>query len=228
MTEPVIVLIEDDPETRRLLRTHLLRQGYRLYEAATGAALLVEAARRRPDVVVVDLALPDMDGIEVIRRLREWTSVPVLVLLAHDRDDDKVAALDAGADDCVTRPFAIGEFLARIRVALRHASGAGRSEGVFTLGDLRVDLARRRVFLSDEEVRLTPIQYRLLATLIRHAGSVLTHGRILAEVWGPSYTEEVHYLRVYIALLRRKIETDPTNPRYLLTETGVGYRLASE
>lgn len=229
MTEPVIVLVEDDPETRRLLRANLLKQGYRLFEAATGADVLVEAARRRPDVVVLDLDLPDMDGIEVIRRLREWTSVPVIVLAARDRDSDKVAALDAGADDYVTRPFGIGEFLARIRVALRHASGAGRSEeAVFTLGDLRVDLARRRVFLTDKDVRLTPIEYRLLAMLVRHPGFVLTHRQILTEVWGPAYAEEVHYLRVYMAQLRRKIETDPATPRYLLTESGVGYRLASE
>jgi two-component system KDP operon response regulator KdpE len=229
MTEPVILLIEDDPETRRLLRDDVLSQGYRLFEASTGAEGLVEAASRRPDVVVVDLDLPGMDGIEVIRRLREWTSVPVVVLSARDQESDKVVALDAGADDYITRPFGIEEFLARIRVALRHAAGAGRpEEAVFTLGDLRVDLARRRVFLTDRDVRLTPIEYRLLTTLVHHAGFVLTHRQILTEVWGPSHTEEVHYLRVYMAQLRRKIEADPARPRYLLTEPGVGYRLASE
>lgn len=227
--EPVIVLIEDDSETRSFVRASLLTHGYRLLEALTGVDGLTEAANSRPDVVVVERDLPDMDGIEVVRRLREWTSVPVVVLSARDQENDKVAALDAGADDYVTRPFGIDEFLARIRVALRHAAGAGRpEEAVFTLGDLRVDLARRRVFLADREVRLTPIEYRLLITLVHHAGNVLTHRQILREVWGPSHTEEVHYLRVYMAHLRRKIETDPTKPRYLLTEPGVGYRLAPE
>jgi two-component system KDP operon response regulator KdpE len=227
--EPVIVLIEDDSETRSFVRARLLTQGYRLLEALTGVDGLTEAANSRPDVVVVERDLPDMDGIEVVRRLREWTSVPVVVLSARDQEGDKVAALDAGADDYLTRPFGIDEFMARIRVALRHAAGAGRpEEAVFTLGDLRVDLARRRVFLADRDVRLTPIEYRLLITLVHHAGNVLTHRQILTEVWGPSHTEEVHYLRVYMAHLRRKIEADPTNPRYLLTEPGVGYRLAPE
>jgi two-component system KDP operon response regulator KdpE len=227
--EPVIVLIEDAPEVRNVVRTSLLKQGYRLFEAPTGVDGLTEAANNRPDVVVVERDLPDMDGIDVVRRLREWTSVPVVVLSARDQESDKVAALDAGADDYVTRPFGIDEFLARIRVALRHAGGAGRpEEAVFTLGDLRVDLARRRVFLADRELRLTPIEYRLLATLIHHAGNVLTHRQLLTEVWGPSHIEEVHYLRVYVAHLRRKIEANPTTPRYLLTEPGVGYRLASE
>jgi len=227
--EPVIVLIEDDSETRSFVRTSLLTQGHRLFEAPTGADGLTEAANTRPDVVVVERDLPDMDGIEVVRRLREWTSVPVVVLSARDQESDKVAALDAGADDYVTRPFGIDEFLARIRVALRHGSGAGRpEEAVFTLGYLRVDLARRRVFLAEREVRLTPIEYRLLATLVHHAGNVLTHRQLLTEVWGPSHTEEVHYLRVYMVHLRRKIEADATSPRYLLTEPGVGYRLASE
>jgi two-component system, OmpR family, KDP operon response regulator KdpE len=228
MPKPVIVLIEDDLVARRLLRTILLGHGYCLFEAATGLNGLAEAASRRPDVVVVDLGLPDMDGIEVIRRLREWTSVPVVVFSARHQESDKVAALDAGADDYVTRPFGSAEFLARLRVALRHAAGARREQAVFTLGDLRVDLARRRVFVTDKEVRLTPIEYRLLITLIHHAGFVLTHRQILTEVWGPSYTEEVHYLRVHVAHLRRKIEADPTTPRYVLTEARLGYRLASE
>ena len=226
--EPVIVLIEDDPAIRSFVRASLLAQRYRLCEAPTGVDGLTEAANNRPDVVVVARDLPDMDGIEVVRRLREWTSVPVIVLSARDQESDKVATLDAGADDYVTRPFGIDEFLARLRVALRHAAGAGRpEEPVFTLGDLRVDLARRRVFLAESELRLTPIEYRLLAALVHHAGNVLTHRQLLTEVWGPSHTEEVHYLRVYMAHLRRKIEADPTNPRYLLTESGVGYRLAS-
>jgi two-component system KDP operon response regulator KdpE len=227
--EPVVVLIEDDPETRRLVGRSLLTQGCRLFEASTGADGLTEVASRRPDVIVVDLDLSDMDGIEVIRRLREWTSAPVIAVSARDQESDKVAALDAGADDYVMRPVGIDEFLARVRVALRRAAGAGRrEEAVFTLGDLRVDHARRRVFLADKEVRLTPIEYRVLTTLVHHAGFVLTHRQILGEVWGPSHVEEVHYLRVYMRQLRRKIEADPTRPRYLLTEPGVGYRLASE
>lgn len=230
MPEPVIVLIEDEPQIRRFLRVTLAGQEYRLFEAVTGADGLVEAATRQPDVVIVDLGLPDMDGIEVIRRLREWTAVPIIVLSARGREGDKVAALDAGADDYVSKPFGVGELLARIRVALRHAAGAprGGDDAVFAVGDLRVDLARRHVFVGGKEVHLTPIEYKLLTTLVRHAGKVLTHGQLLKEVWGPSHGEEAHYLRVYMAQLRRKLEADPTRPRYLLTEPGVGYRLAGE
>ena len=230
MPEPIIVLIEDEPQIRRFLRVTLAGQEYRLFEAVTGADGLVEAATRQPDVVIVDLGLPDMDGIEVIRRLREWTAVPIIVLSARGQEGDKVAALDAGADDYVSKPFGVGELLARIRVALRHAAGAprGGDDAVFAVGDLRVDLARRHVFVGGKEVHLTPIEYKLLTTLVRHAGKVLTHGQLLKEVWGPSHGEEAHYLRVYMAQLRRKLEADPTRPRYLLTEPGVGYRLAAE
>jgi len=230
MPEPIIVLIEDEPQIRRFLRVTLAGQEYRLFEAVTGADGLVEAATRQPDVVIVDLGLPDMDGIEVIRRLREWTAVPIIVLSARGQEGDKVAALDAGADDYVSKPFGVGELLARIRVALRHAAGAlrGGDDALFAVGDLRVDLARRHVFVGGQEVHLTPIEYKLLTTLVRHAGKVLTHGQLLKEVWGPSHGEEAHYLRVYMAQLRRKLEADPTRPRYLLTEPGVGYRLAGE
>jgi len=229
MGEPVIVLIEDELPIRRFLRATLQAQGYRLFEAPTGADGLVEAASRQPDVVIVDLGLPDMDGLEVIRRLREWTSVPVIVLSARGQERDKVAALDAGADDYVSKPFGPGELLARIRVALRHAAGIGRpEEAAFAVGDLQVDLAHRRVTVAGKEVHLTPIEYRLLTTLVRHAGKVLTHKQLLTEVWGPSHVDQAHYLRVYMGQLRRKIEVDPARPRYLLTEPGVGYRLAAE
>lgn len=230
MPEPVIVLIEDEAPIRRFLRATLLSQGYRLFEATTGADGLVEAATRQPDVVIVDLVLPDIDGIEVIRRLREWTAVPVIVLSARGQERDKVAALDAGADDYVSKPFGVSELMARIRVALRHGAGATRSgdDAVFSVGDLRVDLARRHVFIAGNEAHLTPTEYRLMTTLVRHAGKVLTHRQLLKEVWGPSHADEAHYLRVYMAQLRRKLEADPTRPRYLLTEPGVGYRLAAE
>jgi two-component system, OmpR family, KDP operon response regulator KdpE len=228
MSEPVVVLIEDEPQIRRFLRTTLGSQGYRLVEAATGADGLVEAASRQPDVVIVDLGLPDIDGLEVIRRLREWSTVPIIVLSARGQEPDKVVALDLGADDYVSKPFGADELLARVRVALRHKAAVAREDAVFTSGELRVDLGRRHVFVRDQEVKLTPTEYRLLTTLVRYAGRVLTHRQLLKEVWGPNQTEEAHYLRVYMAQLRRKIEADPAQPRYLLTEPGVGYRLADE
>ena len=228
MSEPIVVLIEDEPQIRRFLRTTLGSQGYRLFEAATGADGLVEAASRQPDVVIVDLGLPDIDGLEVIRRIREWSTVPIIVLSARGQEADKVVALDVGADDYVSKPFGAEELLARVRVALRHKAGVAREDAVFTAGDLRVDLGRRHVFVRDQEVKLTPTEYRLLTTLVRYAGRVLTHRQLLKEVWGPNQTEEAHYLRVYMAQLRRKIEIDPAQPRYLLTEPGVGYRLAAE
>jgi len=181
-------------------------------------------------VVIVDLGLPDMDGLEVIRRLREWSAVPVIVLSARGQERDKVAALDAGADDYVSKPFSAGELLARIRVALRHAAGATHegSEAAFKVGDLQVDLLRRHVTVGATEVRLTPIEYKLLATLVRHSGKVVTHQQLLREVWGPSHEGQAHYVRVYMAHLRHKLEAEPARPRYLLTEPGVGYRLAAE
>jgi two-component system KDP operon response regulator KdpE len=228
VSEPVVVLIEDEPQIRRFLRATLGSQGYRLFEAATAADGLVEAASRQPDVVIVDLGLPDMDGLDVIRRVREWSTVPIIVLSARGQEADKVAALDGGADDYVSKPFGAEELLARLRVALRHKAGVAREDAVFTTGELRVDLGRRHVFVRDQEVKLTPTEYRLLTTLVRYAGRVMTHRQLLKEVWGPNQTEEAHYLRVYMAQLRRKIEADSTRPRYLLTEPGVGYRLAGE
>ncbi len=227
---PGIVLIEDEPQIRRFLRPALAGQGYRLFEAATGEAGLIETATRQPDLVVLDLGLPDMDGIEVIRRLREWTAIPIIILSARGQESDKIAALDAGADDYVSKPFGIGELLARMRVALRHAThGPGESgEATFAIGDLQVDLSRRQVTVAGEAIHLTPIEYRLLTTLIRHAGKILTHQHLLREVWGPNQTDQAQYLRVYIAQLRRKLEKDPAQPRYVLTEPGVGYRLAAD
>jgi two-component system, OmpR family, KDP operon response regulator KdpE len=230
MPDPVVVLIEDEPPIRRFLRATLAGQGYKLFEAGTGADGVVEVGSRQPDVVIVDLGLPDMDGLDVIRRIREWSGVPIIVLSARGQERDKVAALDAGADDYVSKPFSAGELLARIRVALRHTAGASHEgdDAVFKVGELRVDLLHRQVLVGEKPVALTPIEYRLLTTLVHHAGKVVTHQQLLHEVWGPSHTEQTHYVRVYMAHLRHKLEAEPARPRYLLTEPGVGYRLASE
>jgi two-component system KDP operon response regulator KdpE len=228
--DPVVVLIEDEPQIRRFLRTTLTGNGYRLFEATTGTDGLVEVGSRQPDVVIVDLGLPDVDGLDVIRRLREWTAVPILVLSARGGERDKVTALDAGADDYVSKPFGADELLARIRVALRHTVGASHEgeEAAFEVGPLRVDLLRRQVSVGGAPVHLTPIEYKLLTTLIRHAGKVVTNPQLLREVWGPSHADQGHYVRVYMAHLRHKLEAEPANPRYLLTEPGVGYRLVVE
>ena len=228
---PLILLIEDESPIRKFVRLSLESEGYRLAEAETGKQALMLAASELPEVVILDLGLPDMDGLEVLRRLREWLAAPVIVLSARGQEKDKVAALDAGADDYLTKPFGVGELLARLRVAFRHAArsdGRAKAEPRFTVGELSVDLGARRVFAGDREVRLTPIEYRLLTVLVQHAGKVLTHRYLLKEVWGPGNAEEVHYLRVFMAGLRRKLEADPSQPRYLLTEQGVGYRLADE
>ena len=225
---PLIVLIEDEPQIRRFLRATLGSQGYRLHEATTGEDGLVEAATRQPDVVIIDLGLPDIDGLEVIRRLREWSRVPIIVLSARGQERDKVAALDAGADDYVSKPFAVGELQARLRVALRHAATGDSGEPTFTVGDLRIDQMKRQIRVAGKEVHLTPIEYRLLTTLARHPGRVMSQKQLLKDVWGPGQTEQAHYLRVYMGTLRRKLEQDPARPRYLLTEPGVGYRLAAE
>jgi two-component system, OmpR family, KDP operon response regulator KdpE len=229
MPDPVVVLIEDEPQIRKFLRATLTGQGYRLFEAATGSDGVVEVGSRQPDVVIVDLGLPDIDGLDVIRRVREWTDVPIIVLSARGQERDKVAALDAGADDYVSKPFGAGELLARIRVALRHRVGASHEDdAVFKVGELQVDLLHRKVQVGDRDVHLTPIEYKLLTALVRHAGKVVTHQHLLREVWGPAHTEQAHYVRVYMAHLRHKLEVEPARPRYLLTEPGVGYRLASE
>ncbi len=223
---PVALVIDDELQIRRLLRVTLEANGYRVFDAATGQDGIAQAAQRRPDVVLLDLGLPDLDGVEVLKRLREWSCVPVVVLSVRDREDDKVAALDAGADDYVTKPFASGELLARLRVAQRRAK-PGPEESVFRSGDLDVDLARRIVLRSGKEVKLTATEYALLALLVRHAGRVLTHRQLLTEVWGPNATAQTHYLRVYVAHLREKLETDPAKPELILTESGVGYRLVA-
>jgi two-component system KDP operon response regulator KdpE len=227
---PGVLVIEDDPQIQRFLRVALGGHGYRLFEATTGEAGLLEAATRQPDIVILDLGLPDIDGLDVIRRLREWTALPIIVLSARGQERDKIAALDAGADDYVSKPFGVGELLARMRAALRHATRNPDDvgESTFSLGDLHVDLSKRQVAVAGRQVHLTPIEYRLLTTLIRHAGKVLTQRQLLLEVWGPPYADQAHYLRVYMAQLRRKLEKDPARPRCLLTEPGVGYRLAAE
>jgi len=224
-----VLLIEDEAQIRKFLKAALQAQGYRLVESVSGEDGLVQAATRQPDLVIVDLGLPDMDGVDVIRKLREWGSMPIIVLSARGQERDKIAALDAGADDYVGKPFGVGELLARMRVALRHAARAREpDEPVVSLGDLNVDLARRRVLVAGREVHLTPIEYKLLTTLVRNAGKVLTQRQLLIEVWGPPYADQAHYLRVYMAQLRRKLEANPARPRYLLTEAGVGYRLAAD
>lgn len=226
---PLVLLIEDEPQMRRYLRAALESHDYRLVEATTAREGLAQATGRNPDVILLDLGLPDGDGIDLARRIREWASTPVIVISARGKEQDKVAALDAGADDYLTKPFGTDELLARLRVALRHvARAAAPDEPVFTTGELRVDLAARQVFMGDVEVHLTPTEYKLLTTLIRHAGKVVTHRLLLKEVWGPNAVEHTHYLRVYMTQLRHKLERDPTRPRHLQTEAGVGYRLRLE
>jgi two-component system KDP operon response regulator KdpE len=227
---PLILVIEDEPQMRRFLRAALGAQDYRLVEATTARDGLAQAASRNPDIVLLDLGLPDRDGLEVTRELRQWSAAPIIVLSARHREPDKVEALDLGADDYLTKPFGVEELLARIRVALRHAAQpvGGSPEPVFEAGDLRVDLARREVRRGGQEVHLTPTEYKLLTLLIRHAGKVLTHRQLLKEVWGVSYADQSHYVRVYMAQLRQKLENDPARPRLLITEPGVGYRLRAE
>lgn len=227
---PKVILIEDDPRIRRFVRVALDSHGFRLVEAETAREGILHSASDQPDLILLDLGLPDADGLELIRQVREWSNLPIIVLSARGQERDKVAALDAGADDYLTKPFGIDELLARMRAALRRASlpPEGSVEPVFTVGDLQIDFARRQVKARGAEVRLTPTEYRLLGVLARHAGKVLTHGQLLREVWGPGSTEETQYLRVYMGQLRRKIEADTARPRYLFTEPGVGYRLAAE
>src|SRR4030043_2232222 len=223
----MILLIEDEPQMLRLLRIILQSQGSGVVESPTGQEGLMQAATRAPDIILLDLGLPDIDGLEVTRRLREWSDIPIIVLSAREQEQDKIKALDAGADDYLTKPFGAGELLARIRVAIRHRAirEAGQQELVFILDNLRVDLARRQVFLNEKEVHLTPIEYKLLTVLIKNAGKVLTHRQLLKEVWGPSYLTETQYLRVYMTQLRHKLEADPARPVFLINEPGVGYRL---
>lgn len=223
-----LIVIEDETQIRRFLRTTLTSEGYQVIEAEDGRQGLIEAATRKPDLIILDLGLPDMDGVEVIKALRAWSSVPIIILSARSQENDKISALDVGADDYLVKPFSAGELLARIRVALRHASSAanGEEDGVFSVEQLKVDMIHRKITVSGAEIHLTPIEYRLLTVLIKHAGKVLTHRLLLNEVWGPNYVERAHYLRIYMGTLRHKLELDPARPRFLLTEVGVGYRLA--
>jgi two-component system KDP operon response regulator KdpE len=229
MTESAatILVVEDEPQMLRFLRTTLTAQGFRVVEAETAREGLVAATTQNPEVILLDLGLPDGDGIDVARQVREWSRVPIIVLSARGREEDKVGALDAGADDYLTKPFGANELLARIRVALRHAIESASAAGtpVLDIGPLHLDLGRREVTVSGREVHLTPIEYRLLCYLARNAGKVLTHRQILKEVWGPPYAGQTHYLRVFMAQLRRKIEPDAARPKLLVTEPGVGYRM---
>ena len=222
-----VLIIEDEIQIRRLVRISLTANGYRVFEAVTGGEGLAQAATLRPDVVILDLGLPDQDGLQVLKQLREWSQVPVIVLSVRDAEVDKIALLDAGADDYLTKPFSMGELLARLRVARRHRQLTPEST-TFQSGRLTVDFTRRLVAVAGENIKLTKTEYALLRLLVQHAGKVLTHTQILREVWGVGYTNETHYLRVYIAHLREKLEQDPANPELVLTEPGVGYRLAVE
>jgi two-component system KDP operon response regulator KdpE len=223
----VVLLIEDDVPMRRFLCTALRAHAWRVIEAATAREGLAQAAGRNPDVILLDLGLPDGDGLEVAPQIRQSTRAPIIVISARGREHDKVAALDLGADDYLTKPFGVPELLARMRVALRHASRPADAPDapVFEAGRVRVDLVGRRVYRADEEVHLTPTEYKLLTTMIRYAGRVATHRQLLEEVWGANYVGQTHYLRVYMAQLRHKLEPDPARPRLLATEPGVGYRL---
>lgn len=221
---PVALIIDDEVQIRRLLKISLEANGYKVFEAASGELGLAEAAQRRPDIIVLDLGLPDMEGVATLKRLREWSNVPVVVLSVRDREDDKIAALDNGADDYLTKPFGTGELLARLRVAQRHARPAPEA-AVFQTGHLEVDLVARTVKVKGKLVKLTATEYALLQLFVRHAGKVLTHRQILKEVWGPTYQEQTHYLRVYMTHLREKIEETPSQPELLITESGIGYRL---
>jgi two-component system KDP operon response regulator KdpE len=222
--EPLVLVVEDEPPLRRFLRAALESHGYRFVEAGSVREAEQLATSHNPDLFLLDLGLPDGDGVDLTRRLREWTRAPIVVISARGREEDKVDALDAGADDYLTKPFGVAELLARLRVALRHAAAGTSADPVLEVGGLRVDLARREVTVDGREVRLTPTEFRLLALLARHAGKVLTHRQILKEVWGPGAVE-AHYVRVHMAELRKKIEAEPARPRLLLTEPGVGYRL---
>jgi two-component system KDP operon response regulator KdpE len=223
---PLVLLIEDEVQMRRFLRVSLVSNGFQLIESETAQDGLAQAAARTPDLILLDLGLPDLDGLAVTKRLREWTTTPIIVISARETEDIKIEALDAGVDDFLTKPFGVGELLARIRVALRHAASAGAApKAQFSVGDVKVDLGRRQVLRRGEEIHLTPIEYKLLTTLIKHAGQVVTHRQLLREVWGPNSSEQTQYLRVYMGQLRHKLEENPGRPEYLVTEPGVGYRL---
>ena len=224
-----VLVVEDEPQIRRLLRTSLMGKSYRIMEAASGREGMAMAASHGPDLIILDLGLPDMDGLDVIREVRRWSRTPILVLTARGKERDKVTALDAGADDYVTKPFGMEELTARMRVLWRHAAARGLGDPpAVTIGALTIDLARRMVVLDGARVQLTPHEYAILAALTRARGKVVTHRQILKEVWGPEFTDQTHYVRIYLQRLRNKLETIPARPRYLISEPGVGYRLVDE
>ena len=225
---PIVLVVDDEPQIRRFLRPSLEAQHYLVFEAGSAAEALRQAAEQRPDVIVLDLGLPDQDGIAVIRQIREWSETPIIVLSVRNREADKVAALDAGADDYIEKPFAMGELLARIRAALRHQLRKAGETPVFRVGNLAVDLVRREVTLAGRAVKLSPREYDLLRFLVQHAGRVVTHRQLLHEVWGPAHVEDMQYLRVYVGQLRQKLETNSAAPTLIVTEPGVGYRLRDE
>ncbi len=227
---PEILIIEDDPQIRRFLRAALSAEQFRYHEAVTAAAGVAQAQARQPDLLLLDLGLPDQDGLHVIRAVRQSSQVPIIVLSARGQEKDKIEALDAGADDFVSKPFAVGELLARLRAALRRAATIrdGAEGATLRFGNITVDLEARLVRVGADEVHLTPIEFRLLEALVRHAGKVLTQRQLLVEVWGPQHSEQAQYLRVYMTQLRRKLEADPARPRHFRTEPGVGYRLVTE
>lgn len=227
---PLIALVEDEPQMRRFIRASLTVRGYRLIEGSTAQEALLLVSSRNPELLLLDLGLPDGDGIEITHRLREWSHVPIIILSARQLELDKVAALDAGADDYLSKPFGVDELLARMRVALRHAQLNVTSETpkVLEFGPLKIDLVHREVTQAGTPIRLTPTEHKLLVLLARNAGRVLTHRQILAEIWGPKHTDIVHHLRVHMAELRKKIEADPARPRLIMTEPGVGYRLREQ
>ena len=222
-----ILVVDDESSIRRFLRASLTAHGNEVLEAATGQEALTAASTRRPDLIILDLGLPDIEGVEITRRLREWTHIPIIILSVRDHETDKVAALDAGADDYLTKPFGTAELLARIRAAMRHARQP-MAEPIFTIGELKMDLDRRVVSIGQTQVQLTPTEYDLLRILVKNAGKVLTHQQLLREVWGVAAEQDMHMLRVNISNLRHKIESDPTRPRYIVTEPGVGYRLRGD
>ncbi|MGB8993649.1 MAG: response regulator [Desulfobaccales bacterium] len=226
-TNWVVLVVEDETPIRRFLKSALEAHGFKLLEATTGTQAIAMSASHNPDIILLDLGLPDIDGLEVIKRVREWSHTPIIVISARGKDTEKVAGLDAGADDYLTKPFSLEELAARMRVAVRHLtqSRVGKDEAIFQTGDLRVDLAGRMVWVGDREIHLTPIEFKLLAVLVRYSGKVLTHRQLLKEVWGYASDEQAHYLRNYIRSLRHKVEADPARPEYLRTEPGVGYRL---
>jgi len=219
-------VVEDEPDIRRFLRSSLGAEGYRIVESPNGTRGSIDAGMHRPDLAIVDLGLPDFDGLEVIRRIRQWSPMPILVLSARVQERSKIEALDAGADDYVTKPFGVGELLARVRAALRHATRpAGKA---LSIGDITIDFEKRRAERDGTAIHLTPVEFRLLACLAKHLEMVVTHRQLLTEVWGPTHAADTHYLRVYMKQLREKLEADPVQPKHLLTETGVGYRLVTE